>query len=82
MHKKYQSPLSRLQPDKIDSEKIKKQGWKENQILVVNVNDERLTWPEEEVIKQIGNRIYNKKNQESLQFIFFLIYSQDKFFNY
>ena len=64
MHRKYQSPLGRIQPEKIDPEKIKKQGWKENGILVVNVNDDRLNWPEKEIIKQIGTKIYKTKPKE------------------
>ena len=64
MHRKYQSPLGRLQPEKIDPEKLKQQGWKENGILVVNINDDRLNWPEKEIIKQIGNKIYKTKTKE------------------
>ena len=64
MHRKYQSPLGRLQPEKIDPEKLKQQGWKENGILVVNVNDDRLNWPEKEIIKQIGPKIYQTKPKE------------------
>ena len=64
MYRKYQSPLGRMQPEKIDPEKIKKQGWKENGILVVNVNDDRLNWPEKEIIKQIGTKIYKTKPKE------------------
>jgi len=64
MHRKYQSPLGRIQPNKIDPEKLKQQGWKENGILVVNVNDNRLNWPEKEIIKQIGTKIYKTKPKE------------------
>jgi hypothetical protein len=65
MHKKYQSPLGRIQPNKINPEQVKKQGWKENGILVVNVNDDRLNWPEKELIKQIGVKIYKTKPMEN-----------------
>ena len=64
MHRKYQSPLGRLQPEKIDPEKLKQQGWKENGILVVNINDDRPNWPEKEKIKQNGNsRIWLVRNR-------------------
>ena len=53
-----------MQIDKIDPEKIKKQGWEREGILVVNVEDDRLAWPEKELIKQIGNRIYKTKLRE------------------
>ncbi|MFT7099245.1 MAG: hypothetical protein ACJAS6_001119 [Rickettsiales bacterium] len=65
MHKPYRSSLGRLQPNKIDPEKIKRQGWKENGILVINFNDDRLSWPEKELIKQIGIKIYKTKPQEN-----------------
>lgn len=64
MHKKYKSPLARMQPTKIDLERVKKQGWSNDGILVINVEDERLSWPEKEIIKQIGNRIHNLKKKE------------------
>ena len=63
MHKKYQSPLAKMQPKKMDLEKIKKQGWNKDKILVINVEDDRLSWPEREILKQIGNRIYNLKKK-------------------
>ena len=66
MHRKYQSPLGRIQPQQIDTEQLKKDGWKENGILVVNVNDNRLNWPEKETIKQIGTKIYKTKPQEKI----------------
>jgi hypothetical protein len=65
MHKKYRSPLAKLQNEKTDYEKIKKQGWEQNGILVINVDDERLSWPEKEIIKQIGNRIYQSKTKKN-----------------
>ena len=64
MHRKYQTPLGRMQSKTIDPEKLKKQGWKESGILVVNVNDDRLNWPEKEIIKQIGTKIYKTKPKE------------------
>lgn len=65
MQKDYQSPLGKMQPTKIDLEKIKKEGWNKEGILVVKIDDERLSWPEKEIIKQIGNKIYNSKNKKN-----------------
>ena len=65
MQKDYQSPLGRIQPTKIDLEKVKKEGWNKEGILVVKIDDERLSWPEKEIIKQIGNKIYNSKNKKN-----------------
>ncbi len=56
------SNLGRIQPKQIDTEKLKREGWKNDGILVIKVDDERLSWPEKELIKQIGDKIYNNKN--------------------
>ena len=53
-----------MQPVKIDIEKVKKDGWKNDGILVVKKDDERLSWDERELIKQIGNKIYNNQNRQ------------------
>jgi hypothetical protein len=63
MQKDYQSSLGRMQPKRIDIEKVKKDGWKNDGILVVKKDDERLNWTEKELIKQIGNKIYNNQNR-------------------
>ena len=55
------SNLGRMQPKQIDAEKIKREGWNHDGILVVKVDDERLSWPEKELIKQIGDKIYKNK---------------------
>ncbi len=57
--------LGRMQPKQIDAEKIKREAWGNDGILVVKVDDERLSWPEKELIKQIGNKIYNNKKGDS-----------------
>ncbi len=56
--------LGRIQAKKIDAEKIKREGWNNDGILVVKVDDERLSWPEKELIKQIGDKIYKNKKGE------------------
>lgn len=60
----YRCPLGRMQPKKMDTDKIKKSGWQEDGILVVKVDDDRLSWPEQEFIRQIGNKLYGIKNKE------------------
>ena len=54
-----------MQPKQIDTEKIKREGWNNDGILVIKVDDERLSWPEKELIKQIGDKIYNKSNNKN-----------------
>ena len=61
MQKDYQSPLGRMQPKKMDIEKVKKDGWKNDGILVIKIDDDRLNWTEKELIKQIGNKIYKNE---------------------
>ena len=56
--------LGRIQPKQIDAEKIKREAFNNDGILVVKVNDERLSWPEKELIKQIGDKIYKNKKGE------------------
>ncbi|MDE2029185.1 MAG: hypothetical protein KGI97_01335 [Alphaproteobacteria bacterium] len=41
-------------------EDIKRDGWREQGILVVSIADSRLTWPEKELLCQIGEKLYGK----------------------
>ena len=44
-----------------DPEIIKQEGWQQQCILVVSPTDNRLTWPERELIKQLGEKLYGKR---------------------
>ena len=48
-------------------EQVKREGWREKGVLVIAENDHRLTWPEREMIRQLGEKLYgdNRKRQES-----------------
>ena len=48
-------------------EPVKREGWREQGVLVIAENDHRLTWPERELIRQLGEKLYgdNRKRQES-----------------
>ena len=35
-------------------EQVKREGWREQGVLVIAENDHRLTWPEREMIRQLG----------------------------
>ncbi len=39
-------------------EHLKRHGWHDQHILVVSSDDDRLTWPEREFIRQIGDKLY------------------------
>ena len=42
-------------------EEVKRDGWREQNILVVAANDGRLTWPERELVRQLGEKLYGPK---------------------
>lgn len=62
-NQRYRCPLGRLQPEARDPELMKRIGWREQQILVVAANDERLDWVERELLAQIGNRLYGTQEK-------------------
>ncbi|OSM04161.1 hypothetical protein [Magnetofaba australis] len=53
-----------MQPRTINAEGTKAYGWKAHGILVVNAADPRLTWPERELVKQLGEKLYGRARQE------------------
>ncbi len=57
----YRCPLGRLQPDVPNLEAIKQTGWRDQHILVVSPEDDRLDWTERELLKRIGERLYGEK---------------------
>jgi hypothetical protein len=44
-------------------ERVKRDGWHEQGLLAVGVDDERLTWPERELVKQLGEKLYGKREE-------------------
>lgn len=54
----YRCPLARLQPEVTDLDAMKQRGWRDQNILIVNVADERLDLFEREFVKAIGERLY------------------------
>ncbi|SFM13447.1 hypothetical protein [Nitrosomonas communis] len=57
----YRCPLGRLQPRATNLEAIKQSGWRDQYILVVSADDDRLDWMERELLKRIGERLYGEK---------------------
>ena len=55
-----QCPLGKCQTPPIDTEAIKRDGWRNQGILVVKHDDTRLDWVQRETVRQIGNRIYGE----------------------
>ncbi len=54
---RYRCPLGKYQHHS-DLDAVKETGWREQHILVVSENDERLDFVEREIIRRIGNRLY------------------------
>ena len=45
-------------------ESIKQEGWRAQGVLVIEVDDQRLTWPERELVRQLGERLYGGRTRE------------------
>ena len=59
----YRCPLGRLQPQTTDLEAIKQTGWRDQHILVVSEQDDRLDFMEREFVRQLGERLYGEKRR-------------------
>ena len=44
-----------------DPEVIKRDGWQDLGILVISPSDSRLTWPERELVRQLGEKLYGQR---------------------
>ena len=44
-----------------DPEQVKREGWYEQNILVVSPEDVRISWPERELVRQLGEKLYGKR---------------------
>lgn len=42
-------------------EEVKRDGWQEMGLLAVSVDDPRLTWPEREMVVQLGGKLYGPR---------------------
>ena len=42
---------------------IKRDGWREQRVLAVSLDDDRLTWPERELVRQLGEKLYGDRDQ-------------------
>lgn len=46
-------------------DEVKRDGWREQGLLAVAIDDGRLTWPERELVRQLGERLYGKREEET-----------------
>ena len=58
----YRCPLARLQPNAVDAEAVKRDGWREQHILVVSVGDSRLDFADRAMIRRLGERLYGGRH--------------------
>ncbi len=57
---RYRCPLGKYQ-NQPDLEAVKEAGWREQHILVVSAQDERLDFVEREFVRRLGERLYGGK---------------------
>lgn len=50
--------------DRRDPDRVKRDGWQEQGVLAVSADDERLTWPERELVRQLGERLYGRRKDQ------------------
>ena len=48
-----------------DPEAVKRDGWRDHGVLAVAANDPRLSWPERELVRQLGEKLYGKQTEEA-----------------
>ena len=42
-------------------DQVKQEGWREQGVLAVSVEDGRLSWPERELVRQLAEKLYGKQ---------------------
>jgi hypothetical protein len=57
----YRCPMGKFQPNPMDVESVKRNGWRDDRILVIAHSDERLDFMEREFIRRIGDRLYGNQ---------------------
>jgi len=43
-----------------NADAVKRDGWRETGVLAVAADDPRLSWPERELVRQIGEKLYGQ----------------------
>jgi len=47
--------------DRRGPDRVKRDGWRDQGVLAIAVDDDRLTWPERELVRQLGEKLYGKR---------------------
>ena len=58
------SRLGRRVASGMDAEAEKRRGWCELGIFVVGLDDDRLTWPERQAVKNLAERLYGPRAKQ------------------
>ena len=45
-------------------DEVKRDGWHEQKLLAVSLDDHRLTWPERELVRQLGEKLYGERKED------------------
>jgi hypothetical protein len=53
--------------DRRGAEQVKRDGWLEQGMLAVSAEDDRLTWPERELVRQLGEKLYGKRETREVR---------------
>jgi hypothetical protein len=48
------------------ADQVKRDGWRDQNILVVSADDHRLTWPERELVRQLGTKLYGERKSKEV----------------
>lgn len=46
-------------------DQVKRDGWQDQGMLAVSIGDDRLTWPERELIRQLGEKLYGRRQENA-----------------
>jgi len=44
-------------------DEVKRDGWRDQGVLAIAVDDDRLSWPERELVRQLGEKLYGKRTE-------------------
>lgn len=48
-----------------DPHHVKRDGWHDEGLLAVSIDDDRLSWPERELVRQLAEKLYGKREREA-----------------
>ena len=49
--------------ERTSPEQVKREGWRDQGVLVISEDDQRLTWPERELVRQLGVKLYGNRKE-------------------